>query len=53
MTFKDMKKELTETIELESDDIEKLESIIEAKRQRITDCMRVLIALEKGGFLDE
>lgn len=49
--YKDMEKELTETIEKETEDIERLQSIIEAKQKTIADCLRVLRALDKGGFL--
>lgn len=47
-----MYEELQEVIELESEDIEKLLSIVEAKRQRISDCLRVMEALKKGDFIE-
>ena len=46
MNITDTIKEMTEIIESESEDIEKLEAIIESKRQHIADAMKVLSALE-------
>ena len=46
MNTSDMKKELAEIIEGETEDIMKLEAIIESKRQHIADAMKVLSALE-------
>ena len=50
-TIKELESEITFIIEKETEDILKLESIIESKRQRITDSIRVLEALERGGFI--
>lgn len=49
--YKKMYNDLQEVIELESEDIEKLLSIVEAKRQRISDCLKVIEALERGDFI--
>ena len=49
--FEEMYDELQETIELESEDIEKLLSIVESKRQRIADCLKVIEALKEGDFI--
>lgn len=49
--YEEMYEKLEETIELESEDIEKLLSIVESKRQRISDCLRVMEALEEGDFI--
>jgi hypothetical protein len=51
MDFKAMETELYEIIKGEGEDIERLESIIESKRQHIADCMKVIYALQEGGFL--
>lgn len=51
-TYKQMEKELNETITKEYEDIQTLSSIIESKQQTIADCLQVLQALEKGGFLE-
>lgn len=53
VNYKLLYDELQETIELESEDIEKLLSIIESKRQRISDCLKVMGALEEGGFVED
>lgn len=44
--------ELEETIELESEDIEKLLSIVESKRQKISDCLKIMSVLKEGGFVE-
>lgn len=53
MNFELLYEELEETIELESEDVEKLLSVVESKRQRISDCLRVMEALLEGGFVED
>lgn len=51
VNYKELYEELEETIELESEDIEKLLSFVESKRQRISDCLKVMESLEEGDFI--